>query len=98
MQSSRPVRTCAGPYSPALLASFAKASTSGDATAARHAAHTLKGSSRSIGAFLFAEVCENAEKSARTGDLEVCQLLQNQITVAYDALKVDADEFLANAA
>jgi HPt (histidine-containing phosphotransfer) domain-containing protein len=83
---------------PGLLTAYSCALASDDSNAARHAVHTLKGSSRSIGALLFADVCENAEKAARAEDLETCRLFQPQIAAAFEALKSDAVEFLQKAA
>jgi HPt (histidine-containing phosphotransfer) domain-containing protein len=55
---------------PAQLESLRGAATSGDATAARRAAHTLKGNSRTFGAGNLASLCEGAETAAGVGDLD----------------------------
>jgi HPt (histidine-containing phosphotransfer) domain-containing protein len=83
---------------PALLASYATSIENNAGLGARHAAHTLKGSSRSIGATLFAEVCEEAEKAARADDLETCRQLLPKIEESYEALKVYGQTVLAEAA
>jgi HPt (histidine-containing phosphotransfer) domain-containing protein len=83
---------------PALLESYASAVSQGDSVTARHAAHTLKGSSRSIGATIFAKVCEEAERAARTEDIETCRTLQPQIEESFAMLKAYRDEVLENVA
>ena len=83
---------------PALIEAYSCAVICGDMVSARHAAHTLKGSSRSIGALLFAEVCESAERSARAEDVGSCRLLQPEISAAFEALGADARGFLQRAA
>jgi HPt (histidine-containing phosphotransfer) domain-containing protein len=55
---------------PAQLESLREAATSGDATRARRAAHTLKGNSRTFGAGQLASLCQEAEASAGLGDLD----------------------------
>ena len=55
---------------PAQLESLREAATSGDATAARRAAHTLKGNSRTFGAGNLASLCQEAETAAGEGDLD----------------------------
>jgi HPt (histidine-containing phosphotransfer) domain-containing protein len=55
---------------PTQLASLREAATSGDATAASRAAHTLKGNSRTFGARELASLCQGAETAAGAGDLE----------------------------
>lgn len=54
---------------PVQLGLLRAAATSGDATDARRAAHTLKGNSRTFGATHLASLCEDAETAARDGDL-----------------------------
>jgi len=83
---------------PGLIDSFRSASGASDAQGARHAAHTLKGSSRSIGASNFAQVCEQAEKAAREEDLEACRTLVASIESAFAYLKADAENLVAQAA
>ncbi len=83
---------------PALIESFRSASESADSTAARHAAHTLKGSSRSVGAVAFANVCEEAEKAARAEEIEACRQLAGSIESAFEALRADGEGLLAEAA
>jgi HPt (histidine-containing phosphotransfer) domain-containing protein len=55
---------------PAQLESLRQAASSGDASAARRAAHTLKGNSRTFGAGDLATLCQDAESAAGAGDLE----------------------------
>lgn len=83
---------------PTLVEGYAAAVASGNCAGARHAAHTLKGSSRSIGATKFARVCEDAERAARAEDAELCKSLLPQIQASFDALKACGDHVLAQAA
>ena len=55
---------------PAQLGSLREAATSGDATGATRAAHTLKGNSRTFGAADLASLCQEAEAAAGAGDLD----------------------------
>ncbi len=84
--------------SPALIADFRSALAMDNAHAATHAAHTLKGSSRSIGGNAFAEVCETAEVAARNGDLDTCRSLVVQIETAYQALAQACEMYSREAA
>jgi HPt (histidine-containing phosphotransfer) domain-containing protein len=54
---------------PKQLQSLRGAATSGDATAARRAAHTLKGTSLTFGAGKLASLCQDAETAASADDL-----------------------------
>jgi PAS domain S-box-containing protein len=54
---------------PPMLHELREAANRGDRDVAYRVAHTLKGSSRSVGANLFALVCERAEEAAKNGDL-----------------------------
>jgi HPt (histidine-containing phosphotransfer) domain-containing protein len=55
---------------PAQVETLRSASSSGDADAARRAAHTLKGTSRTFGAGDLATLCQEAEAVAGAGDLD----------------------------
>ena len=55
---------------PSQLESLREAATCGDASAARRAAHTLKGNSRTFGAGELASLCQEAETAAGAGDLD----------------------------
>ncbi len=55
---------------PALIDSLREAVAAGDAPAARRAAHTLKGTSRTFGAGQLADLCRQAEAAAEGDDLE----------------------------
>jgi len=54
---------------PTQVAALREAVASGDATSARRAAHTLKGTSRTFGAGELASLCQDAETAADSGDL-----------------------------
>jgi len=55
---------------PTQLDLLREAATSGDATDAKRAAHTLKGNSRTFGARGLASLCQEAETAAGKGDLD----------------------------
>lgn len=55
---------------PAQLEALRQAATSGDATSAMRAAHTLKGNSRTFGARELASTCQEAEAAATAGELD----------------------------
>jgi HPt (histidine-containing phosphotransfer) domain-containing protein len=55
---------------PSQLESLRDAATSGDATRAGRAAHTLKGNSRTFGGKELASLCQEAETAAGAGDLD----------------------------
>lgn len=78
---------------PELMESLEIAINEGDAAAVRHAAHTLKGSSRSIGGQGFAKVCETIEFAAKRQDLETCAAHLAEAQQAYERLKVACDAF-----
>jgi HPt (histidine-containing phosphotransfer) domain-containing protein len=54
---------------PKQLESLREAASSGDATTARRAAHTLKGNSLTFGARKLASLCQDAELAASADDL-----------------------------
>lgn len=53
---------------PGLFVKIATAATSADAEATQFGAHTLKGSSRTVGAEILAFLCERIEVTAKSGD------------------------------
>jgi histidine phosphotransfer protein HptB len=55
---------------PTQLQTLRAAAASGDADAARRAAHTLKGNGRTFGAGGLAALCQEAEAAAGAGDLD----------------------------
>jgi|GEM_PF-3457562 len=64
---------------PPLIARLAEAVGAGDPEAVRFAAHTLKGSSRTVGAERLADLCERLEGDGRMGDLTRAPALLAQI-------------------
>ena len=54
---------------PTQLEALREAASSGDATTARRAAHTLKGNSLTFGARKLASLCQDAETAASADDL-----------------------------
>jgi two-component system sensor histidine kinase EvgS len=80
-----------------LIEVFAVAATANDTVKAVYASHTLKGSSRSIGANQFAMVAEEVEKAARGDDLETCRQLEPNLRSAFEQFAQVGTEFLAAA-
>ena len=69
-----------------LLSDLARAIESGDVAAAQMAAHTLKGSCRSLGAGPMAEPCFEIELMSREGSLEGASDYLSEIHARYRAL------------
>jgi HPt (histidine-containing phosphotransfer) domain-containing protein len=74
---------------PALLETLRTAASSGDADAARRAAHTLKGTSRTFGAEELAALCQGAEAAAGIGDLESVRSRVDEIEVAWGRARTE---------
>lgn len=74
---------------PALVDALRGAAAAGDAPAARRAAHTLKGTSRTFGADELAGLCQQAEVAADGGDLEVVLSLLSPIDDAWSRVSVE---------
>lgn len=69
--------------SPPVLASLRQGVEAGDAAVVRSAAHTLKGSSRAIGAEPVGAGCETLEEQARAEDLSGAAALLDVIEARY---------------
>ena len=76
--------------SPGLLSRVADGVTSGDASAVENAAHTLKGSSRAIGAEEVGQVADVLEQKGRSGELEGAEAVLVELQRAYAELEVFA--------
>jgi len=72
--------------SPELIEKLRGTISSGDVAAVRNAAHTLKGSSRAIGAEQMGALCEILEHQARDGDLNGADRRLAEIERRYQAL------------
>jgi HPt (histidine-containing phosphotransfer) domain-containing protein len=70
---------------PAQLAALRAALGSGDAEAARRAAHTLKSNGATFGANRFADTCRRLEEIARTGSLAEAEGLLPRAVREYSA-------------
>jgi CheY-like chemotaxis protein len=79
--------------SPALVTQLEQAVLSGEADVIRRLAHTLKGSSSSLGARLLPGVCQTLEDSARQNDLTNVQPQLAQVLSRYENL-IEALEHL----
>lgn len=73
--------------SPGLFAALEKGVAAGDADTVRGAAHTLKGSSRAIGAEDVARVSEVLEEKSREGDLTDSEALVTELQQVYGELE-----------
>lgn len=82
---------------PDLIKSFVNSVGLKDQPQAVYSAHTLKGSSRSIGACRFAVVVAEAEHAAREGDMKTCATLAPRIEQSFNEFLEAGTEFLAAA-
>ena len=73
---------------PDLLEALQSAIAASDAAALRHASHTLKGSSRSIGGQPFSKICEAIEAFAKQGDVDSALPIVPELFASYERLKV----------
>lgn len=74
---------------PDQLATLREAATSGDAEAARRAAHTLKGNGRTFGATELASMCQEAEAAATAGDLGVVLARVDEIGAEWERARAE---------
>ena len=74
-----------------LLAGIDDAARKGDATKAVYAAHTLKGSLRSIGAEPLATLCNDLEQTARVGDMAVFASMSKHVAEGFKLLRAEID-------
>lgn len=70
-----------------LLASIGDAVAKADAEGVMRGAHTLKSTSRVLGALELAELCANLERDGREGDLSGADELSARADVLFDAVK-----------
>lgn len=73
---------------PTQLEALREASRSGDAEAARRAAHTLKGNGRTFGAAELASLCQYAEAAAAAGDLDAVLARVDEVGEAWDRVRL----------
>lgn len=66
-----------------------------DAEKAIYAAHTLKGSARSVGAAPLGDLCEELEKFAREDDMQGFSELVGQVPVTFDLLRGELTAYIA---
>lgn len=72
---------------PIQLASLREATATGDAETARRAAHTLKGNGRTFGAAEFSSLCQEAEATAATGDLDAVAQRLDAIDASWEQVR-----------
>ncbi len=72
---------------PDLMDALDRALESLDAPAVRHASHTLKGSSRSIGGQPFSKICEIIETNSKQGLLDQCHVQIPDLKVSFARLQ-----------
>jgi len=83
---------------PSLIEDYRTAVSTNNLQGIRHAAHTLKGSSRAIGAVPFGFICEAAEEAARNGDIDKCAQCLDRVVEAFGVLNSACGAFVAEAA
>ena len=72
---------------PGLLTVLRDAAAQGDAPAIQRAAHTLKGSSATLGALGLSGRCEELERLGRTGDVQVARSMVAAVEALYGAVE-----------
>jgi HPt (histidine-containing phosphotransfer) domain-containing protein len=80
---------------PELIGQIANAVERGDAHTLAHAAHTLKGSARSIGADSFAEYALVLEQMGKSAQLEGAPDALRTLQVQWDTLQHSLNEWLS---
>lgn len=78
---------------PTQLATLREAATSGDTEAARRAAHTLKGNSRTFGADGLASLCQEAEAGAAAGELDAVLARVDEIVEEWSRVEFELVAF-----
>lgn len=73
---------------PGLLTVLRDAAARGDAAAIQRAAHTLKGSSATLGALGLSGRCEELERLGRTGDVQVARSMVAVVEALYGAVEL----------
>ena len=73
---------------PGLLTVLRDAAAQGDAPAIQRAAHTLKGSSATLGALGLSGRCEELERLGRTGDVQVARSMVAAVEALYGAVEL----------
>ncbi|HZX43166.1 MAG TPA: response regulator, partial [Myxococcaceae bacterium] len=73
---------------PGLLTVLRDAAAQGDAAAIQRAAHTLKGSSATLGAIGLSGRCEELERFGRTGDVQVARSIVAVVEALYGAVEL----------
>jgi CheY-like chemotaxis protein len=73
---------------PGLLTVLRDAAAQGDAAAIQRAAHTLKGSSATLGALGLSGRCEELERFGRTGDVQVARSMVAVVEALYGAVEL----------
>ncbi len=72
---------------PRHLAAIDSALERGDMPAALHAAHTLKGAARSVGAGRLGEVASDVQDAAEAADIETAQIMASLLAPTYDEME-----------
>ena len=72
---------------PRQLQTLRESAATGDAEAARRAAHTLKGNARTFGAEGFASLCLEAETAAAAGDLDTVLQGVDSVEAEWDRVR-----------
>jgi HPt (histidine-containing phosphotransfer) domain-containing protein len=72
---------------PKLISAIAQAVAQGDATQLRHASHTLKSSSATLGAMTLSHLCKKLEVMSRAGNTEYAEDNLPQLEAEYKRVK-----------
>jgi HPt (histidine-containing phosphotransfer) domain-containing protein len=74
---------------PARIEALRQALEAGDADAAMHAAHALKGTSANIGAHRLADLCEEMEERTRSGSVSGTKPIFASLESEFEGLKLE---------
>ena len=77
-----------------LVDGIQSAATHSNAEKAIYVSHTLKGSSRSVGAMVLGDVCEELERLARAGDMPAFNRAARNVKTVFGDLQGELAQFL----
>ncbi len=80
---------------PQLLKTLRNALANGNGEEAQRAAHTLEGTSASLGAIRLSQLCEKLEASLPTSSPEELKTMLEQVETAYVQVKLALQTFVA---
>ena len=76
------------------VADIILAAEAGEYSAASDVAHALKSSSRSVGALLVGELCQEIERSGQSGDAAQCSALSGHLNIAFTNARFEIEQHI----